>query len=33
MNDLSSESMWTEFASLWPELRAIGAGSVVLAGG
>lgn len=33
MNDLSSESMWTEFASLWPELQAIGTSSVVLAGG
>lgn len=33
MSDLSSESMWTEFASLWPELQAIGTGSVVLAGG
>lgn len=33
MNDLSSESMRTEFASLWPELQAIGGDSVVLAGG
>ena len=33
MSDLSSESMWAEFASLWPELQVIGAGSVVLAGG
>lgn len=33
MNNLSSESMWSEFSALWPELQAIGAGSVVLAGG
>lgn len=33
MSDLSSESMWTEFASLWPELQLIGGNSLLLAGG
>lgn len=33
MSDLSSKSMWPEFFALWPELQAVGAGSVVLAGG
>ncbi len=33
MSDLSSKSMWSEFFALWPELQAVGAGSVVLAGG